>query len=214
MQAQTQPSGKLLITSGSGWLDWVLPLGAALCAIPSLRGAIQGTFRLDEATSLIGSVFFLIAFAAAFERTRFEIDPSLGAVRWSRRKMWGTQGGTLPFSRVKSVVLQTSLGSTETAPAYRLAFVLDRGELPLTSAYAAGALGEYESIAARIRALLQLSPSGSDLWLDSVRAALTHDRKIEAIKLVRLHRGLPLTEAKQVVDQLEQGHEPLLPTTK
>jgi hypothetical protein len=97
-------------------------------------------------------------------------------------------------------------------PSYRIALILAQGDLPLTIGYASGMQVEYEAIAARIRALLKLSPSSSDLLLISVGAALEQGRKLDAIRLVCHHRGLSLTEAKRFVEQLPHTCDPpLLP---
>ena len=181
MNLYTEPGGKLIVTSTSRVLDWLLLLGAALCTLPTLSGAVRGSFNLTDSSPLIGSAFFLLGFVVSYERTRFEFDPSLGLVRWSRRRWWSSQGSALPFPRVQSVILQTSIAGTATCPSYRIAVISDQGDLPLTIDYASGMQDEYEAIAARIRTLLKLSPSPSDILMDSVCAAVAQGRKLDAI---------------------------------
>lgn len=208
MNLHTEPGGKLVVTSTTRVLDWLLLLGTALCTVPTIRGALHGSFNLNESTPLIGSAFFLLGFVMAYERTRFEFDPSLGLVRWSRRRWWSSQGSVLPFPRVQSVILQTSIAGTATCPSYRIALISDQGDLPLTIGYASGMQVEYEAITARIRTLLKLSPSSSDILLDSVHAALAQGRKLDAIRLVCHHKGLSLTEATRFVEQLPHTFHP------
>jgi hypothetical protein len=209
MDLHSEPGGKLIVSFTSRFFDWLLLLGTVLCAVPTARGAWHGSFNFTESAPLIGSAFFLLGFLVTYERTRFEFDSGSGLVRWSRRRTFATQGGTLPFTRIKSVILQTSLGGDASCPCCRIALTLDEEELPLTIAYAGGMQVEYEAIAVRIRTLLKLSSSPSDILMDSVHAALEQDRKIDAIRLVRLHKGLSLTEATHFVDQLQRPpHSP------
>lgn len=205
MDVHSEPDGKLIVTSTSSFFDWLLLLGAALCTVPTLRGAWQGTFNLQESTPLVGSAFFLLCFLICYERTRFEFDPTVGLVRWFYKRIFSTRTGSLPFSRVKAVALQTSLGSDATCPSTRLALISDHGELPLCKAYAGGTGEEYQTIAARIRALLNLSPASSDVVLDTVRTAVEQGRNLEAIRLLRLYKGMNLVEAKAFIERLRSS---------
>ena len=203
MDVHREPDGKLIVTSTSRFFDWLLLLGAALCTVPTLRGFWRGTFDLHESTPLAGSAFFLLCFVICFERTRFEFDPAVGLIHWFRSGIFSTRTGMLPFGQVTSVVLQTSLGSDATCPSSRLALMTDQGELPLSKAYAGGTGEEYETIAARIRSLLNMSPTTSDIVFDSVSAAVQQGRKMDAIRLLRLHKGMTLAETKAFIDRLQ-----------
>ncbi|MGH7233808.1 MAG: hypothetical protein ACREJU_20970 [Nitrospiraceae bacterium] len=77
-----------------------------------------------------------------------------------------------------------------------------------------GVREEYEAIAVKIRTMLSLSTSSSDLFLDSVHAALKQGDKIGAIRLVRMQKGLSLTEAKTFVDQLATSHPNSSPSSR
>ena len=151
----------------------------------------------------MGSAFFLLCFAICFERTRFEFDPAEGSIHWFRKGIFSTKTGRLSFSQVTSVVLQTSLGSDVTCPSSRLALVTEGGELPLCRAYDGGTGEAYETIAVGIRSLLNLSSISSDIVLDSVRAAVEQGRKIDAIRLLRIHKRMTLAEAKALIDTLQ-----------
>ncbi len=210
MQHHTEPDGVLTVTSTSRFFDWLLLFGATLCTVPTVRRALHGSFDLNESASLIGTAFFLLGFLVTYERTRFEFDPGLGLVRWFRIRIFATQHGSLPFTRVKSVIIQTALGSDAVSPSCRVTLVTDQGELPLTIAYSGGMQVEYEAIAARIRTVLRLNSSSSDMVMDSIHAALIQGRKIEAIRLVRLHKGFSLTEATRFVEQLPHTPLPIL----
>lgn len=147
----------------------------------------------------------------AFERSRFEFDPAVSCVRWSRTRTFSTESGALPFTRVKSVILQTSLGSHAANPSYRAALITDQGELPLTTAYRAGFSTECEAIASRIRTVLSMSPSSSDIVMDSVRASLDQGRRLEAVRLLDLHKGLSMNEAVRIVEQSQRPPHPAPP---
>lgn len=79
--------------------------------------------------------------------------------------------------------------------------ISDEGELPLTTAYAGGKRDEYGALTATIRELLKLSPSSTDMYMESVRSAVAQGRTIDAIRLVRMNQGLSLTDATRFVEQ-------------
>ncbi len=203
MHVVTEPSGKLVVSSTSGFFDWLLLLGSTLCTVPTFRGLWRGTFDLDESTPLVGSVFFLLCYVISFERSRFEFDPSDGHICWCRKGFFSTKTGRLPFSQVTSVVLQTCLGADRTCPASRIALMTEQGELPLSRAYAGGTEETYGTIAGTIRSVLRLGAPTPDLIVDSVRAEVAQGRTVNAIRLLRLHKSMSLTEAKAFIARLE-----------
>ncbi len=203
MDVITEPGGKLVVSSTSSLFDWLLLIGSALCTVPTVRGLWRGTFDLHESTPLVGSAFFLLCYAFCFERSRFEFDPAKSHIRWYRKGFFSTKTGGLPFNQVTAVVLQTCLGSDATCPASRLALVTEQGELPLSRAYAGGTGEAYDRIAGTIRAVLRLGATASDLVVDSVRAAVAQGQRVNAIRLLRLHKKMSLAEARAFIARLE-----------
>ena len=59
-----------------------------------------------------------------------------------------------------------------------------------------------------IRRVMQMSAEPADLLLDSVRVALAQGRKLDAIKLVRLTKGVSLEEATRFVETLPASSTP------
>jgi ribosomal protein L7/L12 len=90
--------------------------------------------------------------------------------------------------------------------------ISNQGELTLTNSYSGGDRAPYEATADRIRTLMGLTPSSSDRSPDrlpeNVLAAMDQGRKLEAIRLVRLHKGLSLSEAKRFVEQWSHTSRP------
>lgn len=69
MRLDTQPNGKLVVTSTSRFFDWLL-FRALLYAIPTIPGALHTSFSMEESAPLIGTAMFLLGFVAAYERRR------------------------------------------------------------------------------------------------------------------------------------------------
>jgi hypothetical protein len=186
-------------------MDWLLPGAAALCMVPVFRAWSHGGVSLHDAAPLIGTGFFLFGALVSYERSQFSFDPHRAEVRWFRRSLWSRSEGRVSFSRLQSVVLQTAIGSARTCPYLRLALITDCGEIPLTRSYAGGRRREYEALAETIRGRMKLSTQPAELLAESVRAAVLQGRKVDAIKLVRLKKGLSLEEAMTYVERLSSG---------
>lgn len=208
MKHHTEPDGTLVVTADSRLMVGMLVGAAWLCAVPVLRAWLNGGVNAHDATPLIGSAMFLFAALASYERNRFAFDPHRKEVRWSRRCLWSRDEGRAPFSCVRSLIIHNAIGSTKTAPSVRLALVTDEKEIPLSRAYAGGVRREYEALAAMIRRVMQMSAEPADLLLDSVRVALAQGRKLDAIKLVRLTKGVSLEEATRFVETLPASSTP------
>ena len=202
MKHHTEPDGTLVVTVDSRLIVGMLTGAALLCAVPVFRSWLNGGVTAHGATPLIGSAMFLLGAFFSYERNRFVFDPHLKEVRWTRRGLMSKDEGRMPFSRLHSLILQTAMGSTKNAPSVRVTLVTDEREVPLSRAYASGMKREYEELAITIRRVLQMNAEPPDLLLDSVRAALAQGRKLDAIKLVRLTKGVGLEEAKRFVEQL------------
>lgn len=202
MKHHTEPDGTLVVTADSRLIVGMLVSAALLCTIPMLRAWLNGGVNAHDATPLIGSAMFLFGALTSYERNRFAFDPHRKEVRWSRRCLWSRDEGRAPFFRVRSLIIHSAIGSTKTAPSVRLALVTDEKEIPLSRAYAGGMRRECEVLAATIRRLMQLGAEPADLLLDSVRVALAQGRRLDAIKLVRLTKGVSLEEATRFVEHL------------
>ena len=202
MKHHTEPDGTLVVTIDSRFIVGMLTGAALLCAVPIFRSWLNGGTTPHDATPLIGSAMFLIGAFFSYERNRFAFDPHLKEVRWSRRSLMAKDEGRMPFSCLRSLTVQTAIGSTKTTPLVRLALVTDERDIPLSMAYAGGMRREYEELAIRIRRVMQMNAEPTDLLLDSLRAALAQGRKLDAIKLVRMTKDVTLEEAQQFVEQL------------
>ncbi len=202
MKHHTEPDGTLIVTIDSRLIVGMLTGAALLCAVPVFRSWLNGGATAHDATPLIGSAMFLVGAFFSYEWNRFVFAPHLKEVRWSRRCLWSRDEGRAPFSRVRSIIIHTTIGSAKTAPLVRLALVTDEREVPLSRAYAGGMRRECEELAIRVRRVMQMNEEPTDLLLDSVRIALAQGRKLDAIKLVRMTKDVTLEEAQQFVEQL------------
>lgn len=96
---------------------------------------------------VIGAVFVLAA-----ESSEFVFDPGEQCVHWKRATLLKRDGGTLPFTAIHALALETYSHSRSTR-GRRLSLVTPLRRIPLTTAYT-GFTGGMERAAAEIQAVV------------------------------------------------------------
>jgi hypothetical protein len=146
----------------------------------------------------IGIMLLAVGFMNEFATFRFNIGER--TLSWKRAGIFGRKGGTVLFSNIRKVVIETSHVKFTTT--FRLAITTNDGTIPMTRYYKAGERykKELESIAELIG-----SAVGRDhkrFIEDSILELVAAGRRIDAVCLVREHYKLGLTEAKKFIDEL------------
>ncbi len=149
---------------------------------------------------LAGVVIPLLVVGFMNEFTTFHFKIGERALSWKRAGIFGRKGGTVLFSNIRKVVIETSHQRFTTT--YRLAITTNDGGIPMTRYYKAGERykKELESIAELIG-----SAVGRDherFIEDSILELVAAGRRIDAVRLAREHYKFGLTEAKRFIDDL------------
>lgn len=154
----------------------------------------------ERFTGLIGASITCLLFLLLSETSDFVFDANTQRLTWNRRVGLVRRSGMVPFDEIEHVVIRTALGSDAVAPSQRIALLTRNGELPLTASYSPG--DAYAEDAERLRAFLgrtQVDPLAA-----STRALVAADRDLDAIRDLRLQRGLSLTEAHDEVERIRK----------
>ncbi len=149
---------------------------------------------------LAGAVIPLLVVGFMNEFVRFHFAIGERTLSWKRTGIFGRKGGTVLFGNIRKVMIETSHQRFTTT--YRLAITTNDGSIPMTRYYKAGERykKELESIAELIGGAL-----GKDhkrFIEDSILELVAAGRRIDAVRLVREHYKLGLTEARRFIDEL------------
>ncbi len=160
--------------------------------------------------------FSLLACCGLFssKRIAFSFDLRLRQLTWSRRGLLTGTQGTLSFSRISSVNLETTMDSENKGQLYRVTLTTNESVLPLTMAYTDGEAGHQairnaiaQALGIQIQSAVRdtdVSVAGLDLKADvAIRAMIARGEIIQAIKEVRALHNCGLAEAKKIVTYLQ-----------
>lgn len=152
----------------------------------------------DRFIGLIGASVTCLLFALLSETSDFVFDAGLRRLMWFRRVGLRRRSGTVPFEEIEQVVVRTALGSDAVAPSQRVVLLTRDGELPLTASYFPG--DEHAANAEKLRVFL--GRNQSDALSASVESLVAAGRDLDAIRELRLARGMSLTEAHDEVARI------------
>lgn len=216
MKVVRQTPAELVVRDSSVWLSVVLALAALL---PLYIALTQGDRRLFTPAGL------LLLFALAWvRRSAFTFSAALQRIDWRRVRYFRVATGTIPFSDVQSINIESTSGANGVI-IYRLALATaSQGIVPMSDVYSSG-----EQRIASVRDTIQqfVKPANSSAAApgfsatsasipvnpdaartaalnDSIRGFLQQGRKVDAILLVRQTEHLDLTEATFRVNHIEK----------
>jgi len=195
-----EANGSLIVQYDSTRLAKLFLALSAICIVALAYNVLLAGARAVPALavlSLMGSLVGLVL----YEKAQFTFDPQSQLVTWRRRWAWSRQTGTMPFARVKDVLVQSPVGD-EGIPSRRLCLqVLEGKDLPLTRGYATDGRDELLHLAGRIRRFVH-PDEGTDASR-SVAALVRAGHKMEAIRLLRQTRGMSLEEAARRIERID-----------
>ncbi len=181
----------------SPWQNAVGGLGVVFLVWLAVHWATRHPNR-ERLQGLVGACVTCLLVALLSETSDFVFDAATRRLSWSRRVGLWRRAGVVPFEEIEQVVVRTSLGSSAVAPRQRVVLVTRAGELPLSASYAAGS--EHGATAERLRLFLGLgmgaaSPAG-------IEGLVAAGGDLDAIRELRLGRGMSLAEAKEEVARI------------
>ena len=204
MRAREDIDGTLVLTyDSSGWAKWLFGAPAVFLAIAGYD-YFTGSHKADRMIGLLaGAGVFVLAGLALFETASARVDPATKTITWSRRIAFWRRGGTLSFSQVRDVIIESPTG-TRRVPRQRISLRLANGSLlPLTYGCGPDVDGQLARAAALFRKTLG-QPEEPSL-LASAQALVELGHVTEAIRLLVTSGGMSLTDAKKRVEALKEG---------
>lgn len=155
----------------------------------------------DRTIGLIGACITCLPFILFSETSDFVFDGATRRLTWTRRVGLVRRSGVVPFEEIAHVVVRTALGSDADTPSQRIVLLTRSGELPLTASYSPS--DAYAADAEQLRTFLgrtQVEPLSA-----SVAALVAAGRDMDAIRELRLARGMSLTDARAEVARIREG---------
>lgn len=154
----------------------------------------------DRTIGLIGASITCLFFLLLSETSDFVFDAGARRLAWNRRVGLVRRSGVVPFEEIEQVVVRTALGSDSVAPSQRIVLLTRNSELPLTASYSPS--DAHAENAECLRVFLgrtQVEPLTA-----SVNALVASGRDLDAIRELRLQRGMSLTDAHAEVEQIRR----------
>ena len=209
MKIVRQSPHELVVRDSSLWLSAIF-IAAAVFLLYFV--VVQGDRR-----ALVAMAVTLALALVWARRSTFTFNAATQRIDYTRLRWLRTASGTIPFSDVQAIDVQTMSGENGTM-IYRLALATREGAVPMSDEYSGGQK-HVESLRDTIQQFVQPGASANfgvfarpaanpdaartAALDDSVRNLLQQGRKVDAILLVRQTEHLDLTEATFRVNHIE-----------
>ncbi len=107
---------------------------------------VYGAYWSGKKPTLISAALFVLFALFSLHKTTIVFDSLRRVVNWQRLRYLKKSSGSIPYSEIKDIVIETSAGDTAGRATYRLAIVTAQGSWPMSDRY--GGNGEsYNSLA-------------------------------------------------------------------
>ena len=133
-------------------VDWGYQIAgfAALMAIIFLVLLAKGVVRA-HAREIVGSSLGLLVCSSlayyAGKRSVFTFDLNRRELVWSRRELFRSKGGVVPFDQITAVTVESDwAGEARSSLTYRVVLKTSEGLIPVSECYGGGAEEKYEAI--------------------------------------------------------------------
>ncbi len=196
MHALRKTNQDLVFVDSTIWLA-VLLLGFSMFA--AYRSYVAGS-----RAGFIAVGFLLLCGFLFWRKEIVTFDAGRQQAEWTRRRAFSVTSGTVPFSEITGIGMETTMAGSRGELSYRLTILTRDKPVPMSDVYN-GNQGHYESIRQEILAFLKLDAGAATSSQDvgqagiddeaSVVSLLQQGRRIDAIELVRSRQKISLTEA-------------------
>lgn len=200
MHVVRKTNQELVIVDSTVWLSVIL---LCLSGIPAYE-----LFTRHERGPFIFLCILLLFALVAWRREVVTFDAAKQEVRWRRRRAFKTAEGTVPFSEIKGIDIDSQSADSRGTLTYRLTILTTNGSaVPMSDVYA-GNWSRYESVRSQILEFLhievneQSSPGLADET--AIRSLIIAGRKIDAIKRLRSCQNISLAEATDRVNAISE----------
>jgi hypothetical protein len=189
---------ELALVDSSIWVS-VLMLSAA---IPVIYMSIAHGRR----SGIWVTGFFALCAFLFWRKEVVVFDVAKQQATWWRRRGFKAANGVVPFGEITGIGMETSAAGEHGTLVYRLTILTSDKPVPMADVYA-GNRAHYEALKAEISQFLHVENvemAGAGVDDNSIQSLLKQGRKIDAIQLVRTSQKIGLTEAVDLVNEIDE----------
>jgi hypothetical protein len=183
--------GRLILSDSMYLIAALCAGGSAICAWYAIAE--------DEYSLWAGALTFLFAGFITWRADRFDFDPRLKRVNWTRWIRWKKETGSLSFGAISDVRLEMT--SRNRSGLWRIVFDTPQGPIPLLSSFS-GSRKDWEEVAQNIRAVLG-RPEPADSLERDLKGLIREGRRVEAMLMHGTVTGANYADSKRAIDELE-----------
>ena len=198
MHIARKTNQEMVVVDGMVWISVFLLCFAGFVGFQAIS---RGVPRWWIMVGLLG----LFAFVS-WRRETVTFDAARQQVEWVRRRAFSLKSGTLPFSEVMGIGMD-SITDNHGYLTYRLTILTSDTPVPMSDAYGGGE-AYYESLRKQILEFLGMDQSAKSAPEPgdeaSIRALLAQGRKVDAIEQMRGRYQLGLAEAVERVNEIDE----------
>ena len=197
MHVVRKTNQELVVVDSTIWISVIL---LCVCAVP----AYEVITRHERAPFFFLCILLLFVLVS-WRREAVTFDAARQEVRWYRRRAFKAANGTLPFSEVKGITIDSRSTDSRGDQAYRLTMLTTGLPVPMSDIYA-GNWSRYDGLRTQILEFLHLdatelsAPGLADET--AIRSLLMQGRKIDAIARLRSCQNISLAEATDRVNAI------------
>jgi hypothetical protein len=198
MHITRKTNTELALVDSSIWISVILLCAGAPVAYTSITHS--------RFSGLWVAGFFVLCAFLFWRKEVVVFDAGRQQVAWWRRRAFKAASGTVPFSEITGIGMEASMAGEHGTLTYRLTILTSDTPVPMSDVYA-GNRAHYEALKAEISQFLhvdnvEMSPCGVDE--NSIQSLLKQGRKVDAIELVRVSQKIGLTEAVNLVNEIDE----------
>ncbi len=212
MKITRLPNESLEIQERWAFLKTGCAIGAVLLPVVIVLAELnEDSMRLGRLAGGALGTILLLWIAAVLKDRRFFFDAAEKLLTWDQRNWFGSQGGRIPFSDIKQVLVtsQRTRDSDHRVGGYDVNYgailVTGAGTIPLTGTHSSSKQ-EYERLAEAVLAVLS-RPDNTPKTEDEVAGLIAAGRMIDAVALIRAEKGLGLLEARELAAEIKRAQE-------
>jgi hypothetical protein len=198
MHITRKTNTELALVDSSIWISVILLCAGAPVAYTSITHS--------RFSGLWVAGFFVLCAFLFWRKEVVVFDAGRQQVAWWRRRAFKAASETVPFSEITGIGMEASMAGEHGTLTYRLTILTSDTPVPMSDVYA-GNRAHYEALKAEISQFLhvdnvEMSPCGVDE--NSIQSLLKQGRKVDAIELVRVSQKIGLTEAVNLVNEIDE----------
>ena len=198
MHVTRKTNQELVVVDSSIWVSMLL-----LCAFVP---AVYLSIVRGERAGLLAAGFLLLCAFLFWRKEVVVFDAARQQATWWRRRAFKSASGMVPFSEITGIGMESS--PADRTLVYRLTILTSGRPVPLSDVYR-GDKQRCDSVKGEILEFLHLdggeavssSRSAND---NSIQALLRQGRKVDAVALVRASQHIGLTEAVNLVNEIDE----------